>query len=140
MPRGELRGQKRIANEEQILDLCKKYNIEIADGSQFSFRECVTTYPKYGTFISGPSSANTNFSLFSSKGSQLLYGLPRSYMIPSGTVVFGSAYYTLPKLNDTEIMVLDMENQTHTKNTDPVHFNIPLLERSIQKRLDEMKI
>jgi hypothetical protein len=139
MPRGEVRGQNRIANEGQVLDLCRKYNIEIADAAHYSFRECVTNYPKYGTFISGPSSANTNFSLFSSKESRLLYGLPSSYEIPSSTVVVGSAYYTLPKLNDTEIMMLDMANQAKNKITDPVYFSIPLLEKHIQKRIDEIK-
>jgi hypothetical protein len=136
MPRGELRGQKRIANENDILNLCRKYNIEIADGTHFSFKDCATKYSQYGMFISGPSAANTNFSLFSSKGSKFLYGLASSYQIPSDTVVVGSACYMLPKLNDTEIMLLDMERPTQIKYDDPVNFSIPLLENRIQKILD----
>jgi hypothetical protein len=136
MPRGELRGQKRIANENDILDVCRKYNIDIADGTHFTFKDCATRYSKYSTFISGPSAANTNFALFSSKGSKFLYGLASSYQIPSDTVVVGSACYMLPKLNDTEIMLLDMESPTQIKYDDPVYFSIPLLENRIQKILD----
>ena len=131
MPRGLIRGQKRISNEEEVINYCEKRGIEIADATYYSFRECINNFSKYSLFISGPSSANTNFSLFSHQNAHFIYGLARSYERPDPAVALGSSWYMLPKLNSTEIIFLEMANEDHSGYDDPVILDISLLESKV---------
>ena len=131
MPRGVIRGQKRIFNEEEVINYCLMQGIEIADATHYSFRDCISNFSKYSLFISGPSSANTNFSLFSHQNAHFIYGLAKSYERPDPAVALGSSWYMLPKLNSTEIIFLDMANEGNSGYDDPVILDLSLLESKI---------
>jgi hypothetical protein len=145
MPRGSLRGQKRIANEDEVLKFCSSSGIEIVDGTYLTFRECIEKFSQYSLFISGPSAANTNFSLFSHSDSKFLYGLASAYQASNSWAVLASAWYMLPKLNETEIVLLDMEpgsehqlpfSKSHNLPItflDPVIFDLELLASKIEE-------
>jgi hypothetical protein len=144
MLRGDQRGIRRIANEEEVLNFCKYRGIDIINAGEYSFIHSAQVFSKYSLFISGPSASNTNFSLFSNHHAKFINGQATAFQMQNTWATLGSAWYMLPKLNETELLLLDMQspnqlsesdntliNRLPLRYADPVIFDLETLESKL---------
>jgi hypothetical protein len=98
--RGEVDGQYRLRNEDEIVRFCQSHGIEVVNLSSVPFYRSQKFFEDIDIFVMLNSSANTNFNVLGHDGSRLLTFLPDVFRNESKEVTLASAVYLVPRYSD----------------------------------------
>jgi hypothetical protein len=105
--RGQVDGQSRIANEDEVIKVLSDFGSRIVNPLDFPFFKSKDFFASFSKFIFYNSSVNTNFNILSNISSKALILLHPAFNSARLDVVLGSSIYLVPTLTRSSFAILN---------------------------------
>ncbi len=141
--RGIVDGRKRITNEFEMINYCKSNGIDIVDDPlTIDPPNTIQSFHNYDYFIIPNSSALVNFGYFGNPQSKMILWVSKNIKIMSYQNAIGSAYYLLPFLDRTILVMHSPEDHNDTSLVAPFKFSVALLNDLLNStnKLSDIKV